>query len=172
MQTSQGLVKQVRDFSDEHEVGVQEPDFKPLSREQAQQWRAGQPVFSVWRLLGVQLLVGLVAAALGWGLTQSAALAWSVLYGAAAVVLPSAVMAFGVTMSVTARLSPGFERIAMAAFLFWEGVKIALAVLMLWVAPQVVSDLSWLALLAGLVVVLKVNWFGFMIQRRRSIQNG
>ncbi|WP_291065751.1 ATP synthase subunit I [Hydrogenophaga sp.] len=120
----------------------------------------------------MQLLVGLVAAALGWGLTQSAALAWSVLYGAAAVVLPSAVMAFGVTMSVTARLSPGFERIAMAAFLFWEGVKIALAVLMLWVAPQVVSDLSWLALLAGLVVVLKVNWFGFMIQRRRSIQNG
>jgi ATP synthase protein I len=51
-------------------------------------------------------------------------------------------------------------------------VKILLAVAMLWLAPQVVSELSWLGLLAGLVVALKVYWFGFLIQTRRSNVNG
>ena len=52
---------------DAEEDGVEQDDFKPLSREQAQQWRASQPVLSLWRLVLVQWLVGLAAWwALGW----------------------------------------------------------------------------------------------------------
>lgn len=153
---------------DEGEDGEQEPDFKPLTREEAQQWRASQPVFSVWRLLGVQVLVGLSAGLLGWLLTQQASVGWSVLYGAATVVIPSALMAYGLTSSALSRLLAGFAQAAFAGFLLWEGVKILLAVALLWLAPTVVPELSWLGLLAGLVVVLKVYWLGFWIQGRRS----
>ena len=152
--------------------GEQETEFKPLTREEAQQWRAGQPRFSVWRLVGVQLLVGLSAGALAWLFTQSATVAWSVLYGAASVVLPSALMAYGLTSSALSRLLAGFAQAAFAGFLFWEGVKVLLVVAMLWSAPRIVPDLSWLGLLAGLVLVLKVYWFGFWIQTRRANLNG
>ena len=158
--------------SDEWEDGVEETEFKPLTREEAQQWRAGQPELSIWRLVAWQALVGLTAGLLGWLLTQRASVGWSVLYGSAAVVLPSALMAYGVTSSALARLLSGFAQAAFAGFLLWEGVKILLAVVMLWLAPQVVPALSWLGLLAGLVVALKVYWFGFLIQARRSNVNG
>lgn len=157
---------------DEWEDGAQEPEFKPLTREEAQQWRGSQPVFSVWRLVGVQLLVGLGAGLLGWLLMQSAAVGWSVLYGAASVVIPSALMAYGLTSSALSRLTSGFAQAAFAGFLLWEGVKVLLVVAMLWLAPTVVPDLNWLGLLAGLVVVLKVYWLGLWIQTRRSNANG
>ncbi|MDP3348329.1 MAG: ATP synthase subunit I [Hydrogenophaga sp.] len=150
----------------------QENEFKPLTREEAQQWRASQPRISLWRLVGVQLLVGLSSGALAWLFTQSASVAWSVLYGAAAVVLPSALMAYGLTSSALSRLLAGYAQAAFAGFLLWEGVKILLVVAMLWSAPWIVPELNWLGLLAGLVLVLKVYWFGFWIQTRRANLNG
>ncbi len=149
------------------EDGEQEPEFKPLTREQARQWRAGQPELSLWRLVGVQMLVGLVSGALAWLLTQRASVGWSVLYGAAAVAVPSALMAYGLTSSALSRLLAGVAQAAFAGFLLWEGIKILLAVAMLWSAPKVVPDLSWLGLVAGLVLALKVYWFGFWFQTRR-----
>lgn len=154
------------------EDGAQEPEFKPLTREEAQRWRASQPNVSVWWLVGVQMLVGLSAGALGWLLTQRTPVAWSVLYGAAAVALPSALMAYGMTSSAVSRLMAGVAQAAFVGFLLWEGVKILLAVAMLWLAPKVIPELSWLGLLAGLVVTLKVYWLGFWIRSRRSKQNG
>ena len=156
----------------EWEDGSQEPEFKPLTREEAQQWRSGQPVVSIWRLVGVQMLVGLAASALAWLFTQRMTVAWSVLYGSAAVVVPSALMAYGLTSSALSRLLAGFAQAAFAGFLLWEGVKILLAVAMMWLAPSVVPELSWLGLLAGLVLTLKVYWFGFLIQSRCSNENG
>ena len=157
---------------DEWEDGAQEPEFKPLTREEAQQWRADQPVFSVWRLVVVQLLAGLAAGALGWLLTQSTLVAWSVLYGAASVVLPTVLMAYGLTSSALSRITSGFAQAAFAGFLLWEGVKVLLVVAMLWLAPTMIPGLNWLGLLAGLVVVLKVYWLGLWIQTRRSNENG
>lgn len=157
---------------DEWEDGSQDPDFKPLTREEAQQWRASQPEISIWRLVGIQLVVGLVAGALGWLFTQRIPVGWSVLYGSAAVFVPSALMAYGLTSSALSRLLAGYVQAAFAGFLLWEGVKILLAVALLWLAPSVVSGLSWLGLLAGLVLTLKVYWFGFLIQSRRSNVNG
>jgi ATP synthase protein I len=157
---------------DEWEDGAQDPEFKPLTREEARQWRASQPVFSVWRLVGVQLLAGVATGLLGWLLMQSVPVGWSVLYGAASVVIPSALMAYGLTSSALARLTSGFAQAAFAGFLLWEGVKVLLVVAMLWLAPTVVPELNWLGLLAGLVVVLKVYWLGLWIQTRRSNENG
>ncbi len=154
------------------EADSQEPEFQPLTREEAQEWRGRQPILSIWRLVAMQLLVGLLLGGLSWLLTQRAQVAWSVLYGSAAVVVPSALMAYGLTSSALARLMAGVAEAAFVGFLFWEGVKILLAVVMLWLAPQVVPGLSWLGLILGLVVTLKVYWAGFLIQSRRSKQNG
>jgi ATP synthase protein I len=154
------------------EDGLQKPEFKSLTREEAQEWRRRQPTLSVWRLVVVQLLVGLLLGGLTWLLTQRAQLAWSVLYGSATVVIPSALMAYGLTSSALARLMAGIAQAAFVGFLFWEGVKVLLSVAMLWLAPQVVPGLSWLGLLLGLVVTLKVYWAGFLIQSRRSKLNG
>lgn len=151
------------DWEDE----AQEPEFKPLTREEAQQWRASQPVLSVWRLVGMQLLAGIAVGVLAWLFTQSASIAWSVAYGAAAVVMPSALMAYGLTSSTLARLTSGFAQAAFAGFLLWEGIKVLLVVALLGLAPVLVSGLNWLGLLAGLVVVLKVYWFGLWAQARR-----
>ena len=154
------------------EDGWQEPEFKSLTREEAMEWRGRQPTLSIWRLVVAQLMVGLLLGGLSWLLTQRAQVAWSVLYGSAAVVIPSALMAYGLTSSALARLMAGIAQAAFVGFLFWEGVKVLLAVAMLWLAPQVVPGLSWFGLLLGLVVTLKVYWVGFLIQSRRSKQNG
>ncbi len=154
------------------EEELQEPEFKSLTREEAREWRGRQPTLSIWRLVFVQLLVGLLLGGLSWLLTQRSQVAWSVLYGSAAVVIPSALMAYGLTRSAFARLSAGVAQAAFAGLLFWEGVKVLLAIVMLWLAPQVVPGLSWLGLLLGLVVTLKVYWAGFLIQSKRSKLNG
>ena len=76
-------------------------------------------------------------------------------------------MAWGLTSSALARSLAGRVETVFMNFVLWEGVKILLTVILLWVAPRMVPNLNWLALVAGLVVVLKVYWFGFLIQTRR-----
>ena len=60
---------------------------------------------------------------------------------------------------------------ALAGFFVWELVKIVLTVAMLLAAPKLVPDLSWLALLVGLVVTMKVYWVAMWLHpaRRKSI---
>lgn len=120
----------------------------------------------------VEWLVGLAASIVGGLLWQSSSVAWSVLYGAAAVAIPSALMAYGLTSSAMSRVWAKHANAAFAGFLLWEGVKILLAVVMLAAAPWVVSPLNWFGLLVGLVLVLKVYWFGYLIQAKRSNANG
>jgi ATP synthase protein I len=147
--------------------GAQELEFKPLTPEEAEKWRASQPELSPWRVVKVQWLVGLSLAALVGLVTRQAPIAWSLLYGAAAAAVPTALMAWGLTSSALARSLAGRVETVFMNFVLWEGVKILLTVILLWVAPRMVPNLNWLALVAGLVVVLKVYWFGFLIQTRR-----
>ena len=155
---------------------VEAEDFKPLTREEAQQWRARQPAVSVWRVVGWQLALMVLAALLGGVFTQRLSVAWSVAYGGLSIALPTALMAYGLTASPLSRalatVFPGMARLSLAGVLFWEGVKVLLALVMLWLAPQVVPDLSWLGLVAGLVVVLKAYWLAFWVQNRRAPQSG
>jgi ATP synthase protein I len=155
---------------------AQAEDFKPLTRQEAQQWRARQPAVSAWRVVGWQLALMVLAALLGGVLSQRLSVAWSVAYGGLCIALPTALMAYGLTSSPLSRalaaVFPGMARLSLAGVLFWEGVKVLLALVMLWLAPQVVPDLSWLGLVAGLVVVLKAYWLAFWQQNRRAPQSG
>jgi ATP synthase protein I len=49
--------------------------------------------------------------------------------------------------------------------MLWEMVKIAVSVLMLVLAPQIVQPLSWPALLAGLVVCMHVYLLALLWRR-------
>jgi len=44
----------------------------------------------------------------------------------------------------------------------WELVKIVLTVAMLAAAPRLVPGLSWLALLAGMVITMKTYWIALL----------
>jgi ATP synthase protein I len=85
---------------------------------------------------------------------------WSSLYGMAAVVLPGVLLARGLTRGTASPLASA------AGFLFWEMLKIAVAIAMLVIASRVVPQLSWLALLATMVVCTKVNWLALLWRKR------
>jgi ATP synthase protein I len=136
-----------------------EPDFKPLTPEQAKAWRQRNPLTSPWRVLVLQLLVGVVAAALTGAVSGQLRLAASVAWGAVSVVVPGVVFA-----RALARQMRQTQAGAVLAGLFvWELVKVVLTVALLVVAPRVVSDLSWLALVAGFVVTMKVYWLAMAL---------
>jgi len=139
----------------------EDPPFKTLSREEAQALRDKHPPVSPWRVIGSQALAGVVCAALTWVITHRDGAAWSALYGAAVTVIPSALLARGMTRRTST--NPGA---AVFGFMFWEMVKIAVAVAMLAAAPRVVPDLSWPALLVAMIVCVKVNWLALLWQRR------
>jgi len=135
-----------------------EPDFKTLSREEAQALRDKEPSLSPWRVIQVQAGVGLGAALILALVSGRQEWGWSLLYGAATVVVPGALMARGITGRLS-NMSPGASAVR---FMLWETVKIAVSVAMLMLAPQIVQPLSWPALLAGLVLCLKCYWVALL----------
>lgn len=146
-------------WNDEDSGG--EPAFKPLTREEAQDLRARLPVVSPWSLVGWQALSGLVMVALWGAATLDSGKAVSALLGAGAVVVPGALMAFGMT-----RHSARQARTAVQAFVVWELIKILTAVAILVAAAVWVPALSWTAMLTTLVVCLKTNWLVLFRQGR------
>lgn len=136
-----------------------EPPERALSREEAQALRRRQPSISPWRVVAVQAVIGLLCALGAWALGDRAAV-WSALYGAAATVLPNALMARGMTRRA---LNPAA---AAAGFMFWEMLKIGVAIAMLVIAARVVPQLSWPVLLVTMVVCMKVNWFALLWRGR------
>lgn len=52
-------------------------------------------------------------------------------------------------------------------FFIWEMVKIVLTVAMLFAAPRLVVNLSWPALLVGLVLTMKVYWVALVLRPKR-----
>ncbi|GKS91627.1 ATP synthase subunit I [Acidovorax sp. SUPP2539] len=142
----------------DHETEAEDSDFKPLSAEEAAQWRLRHPRISVWRIVWGQAFVGALAALVAWLVFGRPSVAWSTGYGALAVVIPAALFARGMARHQT---SAGG---AMAGLFGWELVKIAMTVAMLAAAPRLVPGLSWLALLAGMVVTMKTYWIALMVR--------
>lgn len=140
------------------ETEAEESDFKPLTAQEAEQWRRANPPISVWKVVAGQALVGALVALGAWLLTGKAAVGWSAAYGALAVVGPAALFARGV-LRHQAAANP---RAAMVGFFGWEIAKIVLTVALLAAAPRLVSGLSWLALLAGMVIALKTYWVALL----------
>ena len=139
-----------------------ESDFKPLSAQEAQALREAQPMVSPWRIVGWQILVGLLVALATWGATKSMVAGWSAAYGALAVVIPAALFVRGLSRQQGAPNAGS----ALTGFFVWEMVKIALTVAMLFAAPKLVSMLSWPAMLVGLILTMKVYWIALGFKRK------
>jgi ATP synthase protein I len=135
---------------------------KALTREEAQALRERQPSVSPWRVVMVQAAVGVMVAMFAWFITGELTVGVSALYGAAVAVVPGALMARGMTSRLSS-VSPGSSAVS---FMLWEVLKIAASVLMLGLAPGLVQGLSWPALLAALVLCIKVYWLALMWRGR------
>jgi ATP synthase protein I len=142
-----------------------ERPFKALTREEAQALAAQDPSVSPWRVIVVQIAVGLVMGALMWLVTGQQGYVWSVLYGAATVVVPGALMARGMTSRLSS-LAPGVSAVS---FMLWEFGKIGVSVAMLALAPKVVPGLSWPVMLVALIVCIKVYWVALSWRGRKKI---
>jgi ATP synthase protein I len=149
---------------DESASGAEEAPFKRLSRQEAAALRAQEPPVSPWRVVAVQAVVGVVAALIGVVITGKPAVAWSMLYGAATVVLPAALMARGMSSKLSS-MAPGTSAVS---FMLWEFVKIGVSVAMLVIAGRIVQPLIWPALLVGLVVCMKVYWVALLWRNRKK----
>jgi ATP synthase protein I len=145
----------------DEDLGAVEEEFKPLTREEAEKLRRVTPVLSLWRVVLAQVGVGCLVAAVSWLITGQASVVWSAGYGALAVILPAAIFARGLSRQQS-RLQGSA---ALAGFVVWEMVKVALTVAMLLLAPRLIVDLSWLALVAGFVVTMKVYWAAMWFSR-------
>ena len=148
-----------RDDADLADDGL-DPEFKPLTPEQAAAWRQRNPVTSPWRVLGLQLLVGVAVAVLTGLVSGQLRLAASVAWGVVSVVVPGIVFARALARQMRLKQAGA----ALAALFVWELVKIVLTVALLLVAPKVIAGLSWLALVAGFVVTMKVYWLAMAIK--------
>ncbi|MGH6645723.1 ATP synthase subunit I [Aquabacterium sp.] len=148
-------------FEDSNEDS--EPPIRPWTRDEVAALKARQPVVSLWRVLGIQVLAGVLLALVSWWLGgYRSNVVWSALYGAACVVVPGALFAYGMGRQVSA-INPG---VAVFGFMLWEFVKIGVAVIMLVAAIKVVPQLSWPAFLVALVVCIKLNWLALFMQGR------
>jgi ATP synthase protein I len=136
--------------------------YKRLTADEARRLREQNPSLSPWLVVLGQVAVGLLVALAAWWLAGKSSVGWSAGYGALAVVIPAALFARGLTGRF-ASLNPGT---AVFGFFLWEMVKIGVSVAMLIAAPRLVPDLSWPAMLVGLVVTMKVYWFAMVFAPR------
>ncbi|XAH24171.1 ATP synthase subunit I [Xylophilus sp. GW821-FHT01B05] len=146
------------------DIEAGEPEFKPLSAEEAQQLRERHPQVSPWRVIGGQVIVGVLLSLGVWLATGQSRMAWSAAWGALAVVVPAALFARGITR----RRAAGNPAAAVARFLGWEIVKIVLTVAFVAAAPRVVPGLSWLVLLLGMVLTMKAYWIALLVRSKRT----
>jgi ATP synthase protein I len=137
--------------------------FQRLSKEQAQALVAADThVVSPWRVVAVQVVAGLMVALVCGAITGAMSGFWSALYGAGVVVVPAALMARGMTSPLSS-ISPMASAFSV---MLWMAVKLGVSLALLGLAPKVVQPLVWPALLAALVVCIKVYWVALVWRRK------
>ena len=146
---------------------AEEAPVRRLTRAEAADLVARQPVLSPWRVVAAQVAVGVVVAALVQAITGDRLLAASALYGAAVVAIPGALMARGAT-SRLGTISPLTSTVNVMG---WATVKIAVSVLMLALAARIVPGLNWPVMLATLVLCMQTYPFALLWRGRRARAN-
>ncbi len=145
-------------------------DIRTLSKEEAAAVKAANPILNPWRVVGWQLIAAVVVGLLGFLLTQTKSVGYSLAWGGLCVVVPAAVFARGL-MSKATLMNTGS---ATAGFFLWEMVKIGLTMAMLFSAPRVMQvlgqDLSWPSMLVGLVVTMKVYWLALLCKPKARLE--
>jgi ATP synthase protein I len=157
-------MKTVAPLSGLDEAAEENAPIKPLTAEEARRLRERHPPVSPWWVVAGQAGVGLCAGLLAWGFTGKQNVGWSAFYGALAVVIPAAVFARG----LTSRFSSLNAASAAAGFMVWEMVKVASTIALVAAGPKLVRDLSWPAMLVGLVLAMKVYWVALAFKPRRK----
>lgn len=141
---------------------VFDEEFKPLTADEARQWRQRNPAMSPWRVIGMQAVMAcVVAVVVWWGFGRVAAV--SAVYGSVSVIFPAMVLVCGLRKQPLLKDSGA----AFLSFVVWEVVKVVLTVALLLAAPKLVPHLNWLALVAGFVVTMKVYWVAAWLQSNR-----
>lgn len=141
-------------------------EASPLNAQQAQalrdSFRQEGSSISPWQILAWQFVAGLMMSLIVWLVTGRLNLAVSVAYGAIAVVLPAALFARGLMSQFSSlnAMTAGF------GFFVWEALKIAVTIVLIAMAPSLVADLVWLAMLIGLIVTMKIVWVILWLTRR------
>ena len=143
------------DADDEAEGG---PPWRVLTATEAQALRVAQPVLSPWWVVAAQAVIGLAVAVVAGIVSGTLAGVWSALFGAAAVVVPGALMARG----MTSRFSRASPVVSAVSVLLWESIKILATVAMLVLAPMLVQPLNWPVLLASLAMCTSVYAFALL----------
>jgi ATP synthase protein I len=141
-------------------------DFVVLTREQVNIAIGSNPSVSLWFVVGAQVLVGLIVVLVAW-LWRGGLAGESAACGAAAVVLPSAMFAWGLRRQSRSTNAAS----ALVGFFVWEGLKIVLTVALLIAAARLIVGLNWLALLAGFVITMKVYWLAMWLRSRPIKKN-
>ena len=146
-----------------HDIDAEEIDattYKRLTKQEAQALRKQQPALSPWHVVLMQVMAGLSVTMIAWAFSQKASVAWSAAYGSLAVIVPAALFARGLMRQFASGsvVEVGFR------FFAWEAAKLAVSVAMLFAAPKLVTELSWLALLIGLIVTMKVYWVALLMR--------
>ena len=141
-------------------------DASPLTAQQAKDlrdsFRQDGSAISPWQILAWQFVAGLAVSLAVWLVTGKPNMAMSVAYGVIAVVLPAALFARGLMSQFSSlnAMTAGF------GFFVWEALKIAVTIVLIALAPSLVANLDWLAMLIGLIVTMKVVWLILWMTRR------
>ena len=139
----------------------QESPVVRITAAQAALLRQQDPALSPWAVVGLQCLAGGVVALLAWVLSGEIA-GVSAAFGAIAVIVPAALFARGI-MSKFSSLNAAT---ASFGFFLWEAVKIGASLLLIALAPRLIENLNWLAMLAGLFFTLKMYWLALLWRPR------
>ncbi len=156
------------------EIDEEQEPIVPLTAEQVQALHARHQPMPLWLPLLAQCAV--VAPVMLGGLLMRlpANVLASMLYGALACLAPALLGVVGYQRMV-ARIGklPGQAAggAGCLAIFFWEGVKVFLSILMLWLAPRCVNGLSWLAMLVVFIIAVKGYWLAFVVERIRRRKN-
>jgi len=141
-----------------------EDEVHTLTKDEAAVVKASNPPLNPWRVVAWQMLTVVALGLIALAVTQKWSVVYSLVWGGLCVVVPSAIFARGL-MSKATLMNAGS---ATAGFFLWEMVKVALTLAMLFVAMRVVNNLSWPALLVGLVVTMKVYWLALFCKPKVS----
>jgi ATP synthase protein I len=123
------------------------------TKERAAAWRAHNPPVSLWWIVRCQIVIAGLLVLVVWLVSSSQAVLHSTMYGALCVIIPSALYAHGL------RQRAGVDnRHRLGLFVIWELAKVMLSITMLYLAPKLLNEINWLALLASFVVTIKLYW--------------
>ena len=139
-----------------------EPPARVWSRAEVADLRRRHPSLSPWRVVVWQAAVAVLGAVVALAASANAAVAASALYGGLIVALPGALMARAATRDVTG-VHPAAGALSLFAF---QAFKLVATLLLLALAPRLIGELHWPALLATLAIGLQTYWVALAIRPR------